>query len=121
VLYHTTKYGVVGLSESLRADLQANNIGVSVLCPGPVATKILETTMARNPAAAHMSAEQKAMIDQILGPTKKFLEAGVSPDAVGEMVLKGIRENALYIYTDRMMGPLIEARTKALLEAIPPA
>jgi hypothetical protein len=68
-----------------------------------------------------MSEEQKAMIDQILEPTKKFLAAGVSPDAVGEMVLKGIRENALYIYTDRMMGPLIEARTKALLEAIPPA
>jgi short-subunit dehydrogenase len=105
----------------LRADLQANNIGVSVLCPGPVATKILETTMARNPAAARMSEEQKAQINQILEPTRKFLEAGVSPDAVGEMVLKAVHENALYIYTDRMMGPLIEARTKALLEAIPPA
>jgi hypothetical protein len=42
-----------------------------------------------------------------------FLGSGVSPDAVGEMVLRGVRENALYIHTDRIMEAPIQARTKA--------
>ena len=50
-----------------------------------------------------------------------FLGAGVSPDAVGEMVLRGVRENALYIHTDRIMEAPIQARAKALLDALPPA
>ena len=36
--YHATKYAVVGYSESIRQDLQAENIGVSVLCPAWVQT-----------------------------------------------------------------------------------
>ncbi len=41
VLCHTAKFGVVGLSEALRTELATNDIGVSVLCPGPVATGII--------------------------------------------------------------------------------
>ena len=36
------------------------------------------------------------------------------------MVLRAVRDNGLYIHTDRMVIGLIEARTKALLDAMPP-
>ena len=49
VLYHTAKFGVVGLSEALRSELAANDIGVSVLCPGPVATGIIDNTRRTQP------------------------------------------------------------------------
>ena len=39
-LYNTTKYAVVGLSESLRFELAEDGIAVSVACPGAVATAI---------------------------------------------------------------------------------
>ncbi|KRB82165.1 SDR family NAD(P)-dependent oxidoreductase [Noviherbaspirillum sp. Root189] len=39
-LYNTTKYAIVGLSESLRIELKSENIAVSVACPGPVASSI---------------------------------------------------------------------------------
>lgn len=39
-LYNTTKYAVVGLSESLRFELEPEGIGVTVVCPGPVVSKI---------------------------------------------------------------------------------
>lgn len=39
-LYNTTKYAVVGLSETLRHELQAQGVKVSVACPGPVASDI---------------------------------------------------------------------------------
>lgn len=42
-LYCTTKYGVVGMSECLRYELAADNIRVSVVCPGNVASRIFGT------------------------------------------------------------------------------
>src|SRR5262249_54442061 len=50
-LYPTAKFAVVGLSESLRLLLADRNIGVSVLCPGPVATSVLENTAKLFPPA----------------------------------------------------------------------
>jgi len=41
-LYCTTKYAVVGMSESLRFELADENIHLSVVCPGDVATRIFE-------------------------------------------------------------------------------
>jgi NAD(P)-dependent dehydrogenase (short-subunit alcohol dehydrogenase family) len=121
VLYHTAKYGVVGLSEALNAELKANNIGVSVLCPGPVATKIVDNTLSHQPGMETLTETQQAAVQERLARTKKFLDRGVSPDAVGEMVLAAVQGNQLYIHTDRMVAPMIEARTKALLEAMPSA
>ena len=40
--YNSTKFAVVSMSEILRRELQDTNIGVSVLCPGPVHTNILD-------------------------------------------------------------------------------
>ncbi len=42
--YSTSKFAVFGLSESLRGELAPHGIGVSVVCPGVVATNIIATT-----------------------------------------------------------------------------
>jgi len=42
VAYATTKYAVVGLSTSLRAEAERNGVRVSVICPGVIRTPILE-------------------------------------------------------------------------------
>lgn len=113
-LYHTAKFAVVGLSEALRFELQGHGIGVSVLCPGPVATRILHHTIHMQPASAPRP--EAPMVEAV----DAFLNSGASPDAVGEMVLRGVRENALYIHTDRIMELPVQARTKAILDALPP-
>ncbi len=41
--YTATKFGVVGISEALATELEPQGIGVSVLCPGWVATLITES------------------------------------------------------------------------------
>ncbi len=43
VAYATTKYAVVGLSKSLRAEAFQNGVRVSVICPGVIRTAILES------------------------------------------------------------------------------
>lgn len=121
VLYCTAKYGVVGLSESLHAELQSAGIGVSVLCPGPVATSIIERSAGASPnSGAQLSAEQAEQAAARRAIMTEVLKQGATIDQVGDMVLKVIRENGLYIHTDRIMEGLIQARTKALLDAMPP-
>ena len=122
VLYSTAKFAVVGMSEALGAELESQGIGVTVLCPGPVATDIIERTRAAQPKVTRsMSSTQLSNAQARQKVMKDALAQGVSPDAVGEMVLTAIRENRLYVHTDRSSAAPIAARTEALLAAMPPA
>lgn len=121
VLYTTSKFGVVGMSESMNPELAASGIGVSVLCPGPVNTGIVQRTIDNTPKVAmDLSEEQIRRASAGRAHAIEFLKNGVDPDAVGEMVLKAVRENRLYIHTDRLAEQMIKDRTKALLDAMPP-
>lgn len=120
VLYTTSKFGVVGLSESLHAELAGAGIGVSVLCPGPVATHIIQRSADAAQKEGMAEDEDQKLINARLAQVgQMLLEHGVSIDDVGQMVLKAVQNNGLYIHTDRAVGPAIQARTQALLDALP--
>jgi NAD(P)-dependent dehydrogenase (short-subunit alcohol dehydrogenase family) len=118
--YTTSKFAVVGLSETIRLELERFGIGVSVLCPGPVATSIIQNTLAfpGRPRTA-MTPEEVQMSDRRMAQVSAYLAQGVPPDEVGRMVLAGVKANRLHILTDRVVGDFITARTKALLDAMP--
>ena len=116
-LYSTSKSAVVGLSESLHLEPAHHAIGVSVLCPGPVATRILSNTTELRPA----SEPPTTAVPAALSAAEAMLAAGTPPDAVGEMVLDAMRAGRLYIYTDDIMAEPIKQRTQRLLEALPSA
>lgn len=42
--YQVSKYGLLGFSEALRAEYSRQGLGVSAICPGPVSTRIFEST-----------------------------------------------------------------------------
>jgi NAD(P)-dependent dehydrogenase (short-subunit alcohol dehydrogenase family) len=120
VLYCTAKFAVVGMSEALGVELEPQGIGVSVICPGPVATDIIARTRASQPKVTRtMSAEQRDKAFANHERAKSFLANGVHPDAVGDMVLEAIRQNRLYIHTDSTSAGRIAARSEALLSAMP--
>jgi NAD(P)-dependent dehydrogenase (short-subunit alcohol dehydrogenase family) len=120
VLYHTAKYGVVGLTEALRAELEPLGIGTTVICPGPVATDIVERTRQLQPKGDDpLTGEARGKAIERSKMMTSMLARGVSPDAVGQMVLNAVLENRLYVHTDRFMVASIEARTRALLDAMP--
>jgi NAD(P)-dependent dehydrogenase (short-subunit alcohol dehydrogenase family) len=118
-IYTTSKFAVVGLSESLRPELEPKGIGVSVLCPGPVATDIISNSSLTQPAAR--DAEEAKTWATITERATAFLKTGVTPDEVGEMVLAAVKANRLYILTDRIVEKWVEERTKNILSALPPA
>lgn len=120
VLYTTAKFGVVGLTESIRPELAPAGIGVSVLCPGPVATDIIQRSGVATPKTlAPLAGESNTHSAQRIAEAIEYLKQGVSIDDVGEMVLKAVQDNVLYIHTDRAAVELIKARTVALLNAMP--
>ena len=120
-LYCTSKFAVVGMSEALRSDLKTFSIGVSVLCPGPVATDIVSRSSGTNPTVAEMTDEQRKTLEERNTAVTAFLHQGASIEAVGAMVLDAVRQDRLYIHTDRIMADLVKARTKEILDAMPPA
>lgn len=120
VLYCTAKFAVVGMSECLHAELSPAGIGVSVLCPGPVATDIIRHSLDSAPKSEEPQSEEQARrAAERRAKMTRFLQQGVSIDDVGAMVLEAIRHNGLYIHTDRMMADPIVKRSKALLDAMP--
>ncbi len=40
--YHTSKFGLIGFTESLRAEYGRRGLGVTAICPGPVSTNLYE-------------------------------------------------------------------------------
>ena len=90
-VYNTTKYAVVGLSETLQKDLRPYGIGVSVLCPMGVATRILESERSR-PAELRNAARSPAEAVPLIG-------SRLTPEQVAEMVLVAVQRNHLYVIT----------------------
>jgi NAD(P)-dependent dehydrogenase (short-subunit alcohol dehydrogenase family) len=120
VLYQTAKYAVVGMAEALALELSTDGIGVSVLCPGPVATGIIERTRSMQPRVTRsFSTEQLSNAREQSDYMRTSLLNGSPPDAVGEQVLDAVRNNRLYILTDPTIGPFVESRAKAILDAVP--
>ncbi|GAA5154003.1 SDR family oxidoreductase [Amycolatopsis dongchuanensis] len=112
VLYTTSKYAVVGLSEALQQSAGKYGIDVSVLCPAYVATGILDHT-------DELLGEEKVHKGQTRKRSEGNLQSGVSIDSAGESVIAGMEAKALWIHTDGSMRPYVRMRMEALLDSIP--
>ncbi len=111
--YNVTKYGVMALSEGLRAELAPRGIGVSVLCPGFIRTQIIDSVRNlpdRFEGALPARAEPDGAIATWLGDIRNRIAGGIDPLYVGELVREAIEEDWPYIFTDNEFEPFIEAR-----------
>ena len=114
-LYTTAKFGVVGMSEALQRELAPYGIGVSVLCPGPVATDIIEHTLALDPTSdGPLSEPVRAAYDASIA----FLQSGTTTARVAELVLAAMDAGRLHVFTDDLLRPLLHERNQQLLDAL---
>jgi NAD(P)-dependent dehydrogenase (short-subunit alcohol dehydrogenase family) len=115
-VYTASKFAVVGLSESLRGDLAPHGIGVSVLCPGGVVTRIQESDRNRpDGIRGGPSALAPASQEQI--DAARAREEMLSPDEVGRLVLDAVRADEPWVLSHPSWRPQVAARTDALLAA----
>ncbi len=118
-VYATSKYALVGLAESLRADLAPHGVGVSVLCPGPVKSELFESTAAVRPSELAASGAISVVPDGVSREHTPIFATAMAGDEVGRRVVVGIRRNDLYIMTHPEIGTVLESRAAALLASLP--
>lgn len=107
-IYVTSKYAVVGLSETLQRDLSAYGIGVSVLCPMIVNTNI-------NASARNRPDELRNPGEEPFTPPQVDLVGGIiEPDEVADRVLAAVKANELYILTHAAQRDIVRRRCERL-------
>jgi NAD(P)-dependent dehydrogenase (short-subunit alcohol dehydrogenase family) len=82
--YCASKFGVVGMSEALNAELAPRGIHVTALCPGVISTSIGATSIMRG----GMAARQERAVDY-------YRTEGAPPEAVAAAVVEAIRKRKL--------------------------
>jgi NAD(P)-dependent dehydrogenase (short-subunit alcohol dehydrogenase family) len=115
--YQVTKHAVVALSENLHYSLAARNarIGVSVLCPGWVKSRIMESERNRPPGLRNEPGEISPERQAVLEEFRQKVEAGLTPQLVADDVFKAVREKELYIFTDTEHESMVQGRVGAIL------
>ncbi len=88
--YNTTKFAVVGYTESLADQLREENIGVSMLCPGFTNTRIAQMQRYGDSEAGNDGA------DSAFG---QAVQAGMSAAVVAGFTIEQVQRDALYIFT----------------------
>jgi NAD(P)-dependent dehydrogenase (short-subunit alcohol dehydrogenase family) len=113
--YTVTKYGVVGLSETLAEELKQDGakVGVTVLCPGPVRSNIKASSRNRPAGLAGGALTDTDLEKDPVASQMRWLDA----DQAGEVVVRAVKRGDLYAFTHPEMGPIAEQRFEAIMEA----
>jgi NAD(P)-dependent dehydrogenase (short-subunit alcohol dehydrogenase family) len=112
--YSMSKYAAVSLSEALEHELEGTNIGVSVLCPGPINTNFARG--ARN-RPEHMGGPQVRASDEAV-LAERLTTTGLDPKIVGERVVDAIRAKIFYAFVSAVPAETIKARHRRIEEAL---
>ena len=117
--YAATKFAVVSMSEGLAMQLQPHGIGVSVLCPEYVRTRIGESGRNRPERyGASPQLDPASPAAQMVAEIARRLEAGIDPAQVAQKVLDAIRNEQLYIFTHPNMRVGVDERFAAIQAAM---
>jgi NAD(P)-dependent dehydrogenase (short-subunit alcohol dehydrogenase family) len=116
-IYDVTKHGVVTLSESLYLELQmlAAPIGVSVLCPGFVSTRIMDSARNR-PAALADTLPPMPGREQLEEVARGLVTGGTPPEQVAAIVVEAIRGDRFWILPHAQWKPLVRTRLEGVIE-----
>ncbi len=98
--YTTSKFAILAASECLELELLAagERIGVSVLCPGVVATNMCDAE--RNRPAEVPSTADDPLRQSIIGRLRELSgEVGMDPADVAAMVVDAIRTRRFFVLT----------------------
>jgi NAD(P)-dependent dehydrogenase (short-subunit alcohol dehydrogenase family) len=117
--YVASKFAVVGMSEGLATQLKPIGIGVTVLCPGFVRTRIGESGRNRPERyGATQTPDPASPAGLLLAHIAERLQSGLDPSNVAARVLAAIRDDELYVFTHPEMREEIEERFAAIMAAM---
>ncbi len=95
--YCCTKFGVVGFSETLRAEAAVHGIGVSAICPGFVSTNITKGLRVSS------GTDKSSALEMATKADKFFMRFGYSPEKVADAVVRAVEKNKSVVIVDNGM------------------
>jgi NAD(P)-dependent dehydrogenase (short-subunit alcohol dehydrogenase family) len=117
--YVASKFAVVGMSEGLATQLKPFGIGVTVLSPGYVRTRIGESGRNRPERyGATQPPDPASQAGLLVAQIAERLQSGLDPSDVATRVLTAIREQELYVFTHPEMRAELEERFAAIMAAM---
>lgn len=108
--YSATKYAVVAMSEGWAMQLAPRNIGMSVLCPGFVRTRIHQSARTRQDRYGKGHEPASGMKQA----TDALVESGIPVEPVGARVVEAVKGGEFYIFTHIEMKQLTDMRFAAI-------
>lgn len=116
--YSAVKHAVIGLTETLAAELAevAPGVGASVLCPGVVATDLARSSRDTAPEGVDLATPSPI---RGAAPTTPRSDSVMDTERVAALTLAGIEAGALHIVTHRDSGPLIRRRLASIEADLP--
>jgi NAD(P)-dependent dehydrogenase (short-subunit alcohol dehydrogenase family) len=120
--YSATKHAVVALSEALHLQLawRGASVGVSVLCPGWVRTRIHDADRNR-PADLEPVPEPPPSEQPVREHMRQLVDTGMDPAQVAGHVVDAIETGRFYVLTHPEMARAIQSRVEQVLAGGPPA
>lgn len=121
--YVVTKHAVVALSEVLFHDLQTAdaNIGVSVVCPAFVKTRIHESHRNRPGASVPAGDEDAAKLHPVAQMVAQWIEKSPPPSLVADAVVDALKQNDFWVIPMEHARRAAKERMQALVDGAPPA
>jgi NAD(P)-dependent dehydrogenase (short-subunit alcohol dehydrogenase family) len=108
--YSATKFAVMGLSESLRAELSGSGVGVSILCPGSVRTRLWRTSRAARGLPDIDVPPPELLVGGSADPN------GMDPYEVGLRVVDAVVSDHPYIMTHPELRAFAAGRNDVLIQ-----
>jgi NADP-dependent 3-hydroxy acid dehydrogenase YdfG len=119
-MYSASKSAVVAISEALQQELAMTGarIGVSVLCPAIVNTRIGDAERNRPVGLQNDGDAEPPPQAQAFGEAfRAMLASGISPKAVADYVVEAIQDGRLYVLTNAETRDRLRARFDHMLTA----
>jgi NAD(P)-dependent dehydrogenase (short-subunit alcohol dehydrogenase family) len=111
-IYHMTKHAVLALSECLYHELRARGarVGVSVVCPEMVATRI-DAADRNRPERLRAQAAATPERELVGRSISEAIKRGIPPEEIAERTLRAIREDRFYVLSDDDWRRIAESRS----------
>ncbi|HIG02488.1 MAG TPA: SDR family NAD(P)-dependent oxidoreductase [Myxococcales bacterium] len=121
--YIVSKHAVVALTESVYHELATldTQVGISVLCPGPIATGIGDSERIRPADQSDTRALESEAEKEYDSQLSSGILSGMEPDEVGRIVFEGLRGDRFWIYTHPVYREAIQGRMESILSGTNPA
>ena len=117
--YGASKFAVVTMSEGLAMQLKPHGIGVSVLCPGFVRTRIGDSGRNRPQRyGPRRTPDPASPAGQLAARLAELAWSGLDPSDVARRTLAAIREDEFYVFTHPQMRDEAAERFAAILAAM---